>query len=54
MLWVTAETQDPDVKGYALDIKSASKTLLSLVNGVLDFSKIESGKMGSFVESSEE
>ena len=42
---ILRETQDPDIKGYALDIKSASKTLLSLVNGVLDFSKIESGKM---------
>ncbi len=42
---ILRETQDPDIKGYAHDIKSASKTLLSLVNGVLDFSKIESGKM---------
>ncbi|MCR5199592.1 MAG: response regulator [Saccharofermentans sp.] len=42
---ILRETNDPDIKEYALDIKSASKTLLSLVNGVLDFSKIESGKM---------
>ena len=42
---IIRETKDPDIMEYALDIKSASKTLLSLVNGVLDFSKIESGKM---------
>ncbi len=42
---ILRETTDPDIRDYALDIKSASKTLLSLVNGVLDFSKIESGKM---------
>ena len=42
---ILRETTDPDIRDYARDIKSASKTLLSLVNGVLDFSKIESGKM---------
>ncbi|MCR5108494.1 MAG: response regulator [Lachnospiraceae bacterium] len=30
---------------YAMDIQNASKTLLELVNGILDLSKIESGKM---------
>ena len=42
---ILRETTDPDIRDYARDIKSAGKTLLSLVNGVLDFSKIESGKM---------
>ena len=42
---ILRETTDPDIRDYALDIKSAGKALLSLVNGVLDFSKIESGKM---------
>ena len=42
---ILRETTDPDIRDYARDIKSASKALLSLVNGVLDFSKIESGKM---------
>ena len=33
------------VCGYALNIKNASEALLSLVNDLLDISKIESGKM---------
>ncbi|MBR1674640.1 MAG: response regulator [Eubacterium sp.] len=42
---ILRETDDPAIREYASDIKSASKTLLTLINGVLDFSKIESGKM---------
>ncbi len=42
---ILRETNEPAIKDYANDIKSASKTLLSLINGILDFSKIESGKM---------
>lgn len=35
---------DP-VRKYALDIQSAGKTLLSIINDILDLSKIESGRM---------
>ncbi len=35
---------DP-IRKYALDIQSAGKTLLAIINDILDLSKIESGKM---------
>ena len=34
-----------DVRQYAVNISSASRTLLSIINDILDISKIESGKM---------
>lgn len=34
-----------DIISYALDIKNASNSLLSIINDILDVSKIESGKM---------
>lgn len=42
---VMRETKNDDIKKYADNIQSASRTLLALVNDVLDFSKIETGKM---------
>ncbi len=42
---ILRETTDPDIKGYATDIYTAGQTLLSLINDILDSSKIESGKM---------
>ena len=42
---ILRECTDSNIREYATDIKSASRTLLSLINGILDFSKIESGKM---------
>ena len=42
---IIRECKDEDIRTYAFDIKSAGKTLLGLVNDVLDFSKIESNKM---------
>ncbi|MCR5581732.1 MAG: response regulator [Pseudobutyrivibrio sp.] len=43
---ILRETTEKVVEEYALDIKTASQNLLSLINDILDITKIESGKMG--------
>lgn len=42
---IIRESQDDTIRGYALDIKHAGDILLSLVSDILDFSRIQSGKM---------
>ncbi len=42
---ILRETGDAKIRKYAMDIHSAGKTLLSIINDILDLSKIESGKM---------
>ncbi len=42
---ILRESHDGRIRKYALDIQSAGKTLLSIINDILDLSKIESGKM---------
>lgn len=42
---ILQDTTEPVIKEYAYDIRSAGKALLSVINEVLDFSKIESGHM---------
>lgn len=42
---ILRETTDVQIKSYAENIRDAGTTLLSLVNDLLDFSKIECGKM---------
>ena len=42
---ILRESREPEIRGYAYDIYNAGNTLLSLINDILDSSKIESGKM---------
>ncbi len=42
---ILRECEEDRIKGYAATIKSSGTNLLNIVNDVLDFSKIESGKM---------
>jgi len=42
---ILRESEDNNILGYAEHIKMEGRTLMSLINDVLDFSKIESGKM---------
>ncbi|HAL01948.1 MAG TPA: hybrid sensor histidine kinase/response regulator [Lachnospiraceae bacterium] len=48
---ILRDSNEPSTIKYAEDIRSAGKTLLSLINDILDSSKIESGNM-ELVESS--
>ena len=40
---IIRESKESKIKDYALEIKSAGNTLLSIINDILDLSKIESG-----------
>lgn len=42
---ILRESSEPSIREYALNIKNAGQTLLSLINDILDLSKIESGKL---------
>lgn len=42
---VLRESSEEAIRNYALDIRNAGQTLLSMINEVLDFSRIESGKL---------
>lgn len=42
---ILRESQEENIREYALDIKQAGSILLSLISDILDFSQIQSGKM---------
>ena len=42
---ILRETSEDNIKGYAFDIRGAGNTLITLINDLLDMSKIEAGKM---------
>lgn len=42
---ILKESRDPEIRQASLDIRKAGNHLLSIINNILDISKIESGKM---------
>ncbi len=42
---ILRETKDKSIRHYAKDVEGAAKSLLSIINDILDISKIESGKL---------
>ncbi|SFQ46704.1 Signal transduction histidine kinase [Lachnospiraceae bacterium XBB1006] len=42
---ILRESEEPQIRKYAQDIRLAGNNLLGIVNDILDFSKIEAGKM---------
>lgn len=42
---ILRESNEPEIKSYASDVKSAAQSLLSIINDILDISKIEQGKI---------
>ena len=45
---ILRESREPDVREYAKDVSGAAKSLLSIINDILDITKIEAGKLQIF------
>ncbi len=42
---ILRESKEPNVREYAKDVQGAAKSLLSIINDILDITKIEAGKL---------
>lgn len=42
---IMEECEDTEIYGHAKDVQSAAKSLLAIINDILDLSKVEAGKM---------
>lgn len=42
---ILRESTEPDIKSYAADVNSAAQSLLSIINDILDITKIEEGRI---------
>ena len=42
---ILRESKESNIREYAMDIQNAGRTLLTIINDILDLNKIESGKM---------
>lgn len=42
---ILRETEDDDIREYAKDVENAANSLLSIINDILDITKIEAGKI---------
>lgn len=42
---ILRESKEPEIAGYAKEVKSAAHSLLGIINDILDITKIESGKL---------
>ncbi|MCR5419526.1 MAG: response regulator [Lachnospiraceae bacterium] len=42
---ILRESKEPEIRKYSADVKSAGETLLTLVNDILDLSRIRAGRM---------
>lgn len=42
---ILRENEDPDIEEYAMNINGAGQTLLQIINNLLEFSKLQNGKL---------